>query len=86
MPLSQKGAHKDAFGGPGDAEPVQGEVMAENGKSHKVYLGDGVYADVDALGDLVLTTEDGIGATNVIVLEPEVLGALFEYVSGVKRT
>lgn len=41
----------------------------------KMYLGDGVYAELDGL-DVVLTTEDGIRATNRIVLEPEVLDAL----------
>lgn len=47
----------------------------------KKYLGDAVYADVDDVGALVLTTEDGIRATNRIVLEPEVLAALFQYVT-----
>lgn len=45
----------------------------------KEYLGDGVYADFDG-GFLVLTTEDGIRATNQIFLEPEVIGALLAYV------
>lgn len=39
---------------------------------YKTYLGDGAYADFDGYG-VVLTTEDGIRATNRIVLEPEVL-------------
>ena len=42
----------------------------------KVYLGDSVYAETDRFGALVLTTEDGIKATNTIVLEPVVLRAL----------
>jgi len=45
----------------------------------KIYLGDAVYAKVDDWGNLVLTTEDGIRATNRIVLELQVLQALFEY-------
>lgn len=46
----------------------------------KTYLGDGVYVDfVNSLG-IALTTEDGIRATNRIVLEPEVYGALVRYV------
>ena len=45
----------------------------------KTYLGDAVYAEVDNWGRLVLTTEDGIRATNRIVLEPEELRTLFEY-------
>lgn len=52
--------------------------------SQKRYLGDGVYVEVDTLG-LVLTTEDGIRATNRIVLEPEVLHRLLLYVEDLKR-
>lgn len=44
----------------------------------KTYIGDGVYVDISQLG-IVLTTENGIRATNTIVLEPEVLHALLEY-------
>ncbi len=47
--------------------------------ARKEYLGDAVYADIDAYGALVLTTEDGLRATNRIVLEPEVLAALEGY-------
>jgi hypothetical protein len=39
----------------------------------KVYLGDSVYAQFDGFG-IILTTENGLGPTNTIVLEPEVLG------------
>lgn len=47
----------------------------------KRYLGDGVYVDHDGYG-LVLTTENGLGETNRIVLEPEVYEALRQYVEG----
>lgn len=46
----------------------------------KEYLGDGVYAEVDPYGCLLLTTEDGIRVTNMVVLEPETLFALEQYV------
>jgi hypothetical protein len=46
----------------------------------KDYLGDSVYAEVDDCGNLVLTTENGLGASNTIVLEPEVIAALERYV------
>lgn len=46
----------------------------------KAYLGDAVYADFDGFA-VVLTTEDGIRATNRIVLEPEVVQALEAYVA-----
>jgi hypothetical protein len=46
----------------------------------KTYLGDSVYAAVDAAGCVVLTTENGLGPSNTIVLEPEVLIALWHWV------
>lgn len=49
----------------------------------KVYLGDAVYAEFDGHG-IVLTTEDGISATNTIVLEPEVWNGLVRYVAHLK--
>jgi hypothetical protein len=42
----------------------------------KVYLGDSVYAEPDPYGAIILTTENGAGPSNRIVLEPEVLRAL----------
>ena len=44
----------------------------------KEYLGDGVYVDVEG-AMIVLTTEDGIKATNTIYLEPEVYDALTQW-------
>lgn len=48
-------------------------------ESRKEYLGDGVYVAPDAYGGVVLTTENGLCATNTIVLEAEVLGALLRW-------
>lgn len=50
----------------------------------KVYLGDAVYVEFDGYG-LVLTTEDGIRATNRIVLEPDVYLRLTEYVDRLRE-
>jgi hypothetical protein len=44
----------------------------------KVYLGDGAYVQWDGFG-VVLTAENGIEATDRVVLEPEVLGELVTY-------
>ena len=44
----------------------------------KSYMGDGVYVKVSE-GVLVLTTEDGVSATNTIILEPDVLANLLNY-------
>jgi len=44
----------------------------------KEYLGDGVYADDDGF-HVVLTTEDGIGVSNRIYLDPVVLQNLLRY-------
>lgn len=45
----------------------------------KDYLGDGVYAQLTNHGDIVLTTENGIEATNTIILEPSVSLALVRF-------
>lgn len=45
----------------------------------KDYLGDSVYAEFDGYG-IVLTTENGEGPSNRIVLEPQVLESLNRYV------
>lgn len=47
----------------------------------KEYLGDGAYVQPWTGGGLLLTTEDGIRTTNSIVLEPEVLEALLDYIT-----
>ena len=44
----------------------------------KTYLGDSVYVNHDDRG-LVLTTENGYGATNTVILEPEVFAKLLVY-------
>ena len=49
----------------------------------KSYLGDSVYVDINIDGQLVLTTENGMGASNTIYLEPEVYQALVSYVNRV---
>lgn len=60
---------------------MAGELLPQIGDVGAVaprrYLGDGVYVafDVSTL-NVILTTEDGLRATNRIVLEPEVLDAL----------
>lgn len=47
----------------------------------KDYLGDSVYADITDDGGIVLTTENGIEASNTIFLEPSVLDALERYLA-----
>ncbi len=53
----------------------------------KIYLGDSVYADSEADGSIILTTENGYpdDPRNRIVLEPEVYAALLTYVGRLKR-
>jgi hypothetical protein len=48
----------------------------------KEYLGDGAYVRHDGYS-FVLTTEDGIQATNTIYLEPEHIDMLVDYVQRV---
>jgi hypothetical protein len=49
----------------------------------KQYLGDGAYVDFDGFA-LILTAENGISATDTIVLEPSVYAALLDYVAVLK--
>lgn len=51
--------------------------------NQKRYLGDGAYVDFDGYS-LVLTAENGISATDTIVLEPKVYEALTRYVAELK--
>jgi len=46
----------------------------------KEYLGDSVYVDIE-WGDLVLTTDNGEGPSNTIVLELEIYEQLVLYVN-----
>lgn len=50
----------------------------------KIYLGDAVYAEHDGFA-VILTTENGIEATNTIVLEPEVWAALLAWHQRISR-
>ena len=50
----------------------------------KEYLGDSVYIEFDGYG-FRLTTENGVGASNEIVMEPEVVAAFQRFVQRVKE-
>lgn len=53
----------------------------------RAYLGDSVYVDLE-LGQVKLTTENGIEKTNTIFLEPQVMDALIQWykdLNGVKQ-
>jgi hypothetical protein len=54
--------------------------------SNKAYLGDSVYADFDDYA-ITLTTENSgpEDPSNIIVLEPEVYGALIRWAENLKR-
>lgn len=56
---------------------MQSRIQALDTKMD-TYLGDSVYAGFDGF-NIVLTTNNGEGATNVIFLEPSVLSALDLY-------
>lgn len=51
----------------------------------KQYIGDSVYAELKD-GRLVLTTENGYGPNNTIILESEVWVALKKFVEGLTVT
>ncbi len=50
---------------------------------NKVYLGDSVYAEQTDYG-ITLTTENGLGPTNTIHMEPEVLHSFADYLESLK--
>jgi len=50
----------------------------------KTYLGDSVYADYDGY-HIWIYTDNGLGATNKIALEPNVYDALIQFNEKVKR-
>jgi len=68
--------------------PAQGgtrpELFEEASRLNKQYIGDSVYVDFDGCG-LVLTTENGYGPTNTIMMELEVYDALVAYVNQLKE-
>lgn len=45
----------------------------------KDYLGDSVYAEISPDRELILTTENGMGASNTIILETQVISAMIQY-------
>lgn len=49
-------------------------------KNNKKYLGDGVYIEFDGYHH-VLTTENGISASNTIALDPHVTEALLQHLT-----
>lgn len=61
----------------------RGGAMTKDNRC-KEYLGDGVYAAWTGY-DVVLTTEDGIKASNTIILEPQVVRALENFLSRLRQ-
>lgn len=53
-------------------------VQLENAMKKKAYLGDSVYIAPTENG-YVITTENGLGPSNEIFLEPQVVKALVNY-------
>lgn len=53
-------------------------------KIKETYLGNSVYAKFDGY-NIVLTTDNGFGASNTIVLEPIVYDALIQYNERIKK-
>ena len=53
-------------------------------KEIKDYLGDSVYANFDGY-HIVLTTNNGLGASNTIALDPDVYNALLQFKERIKQ-
>jgi hypothetical protein len=56
-------------------------VSAPNGNRERCYVGDGVYAEVDEWGNVILTVPGGSAITAGMMLEPAVWGSLHRFVS-----
>lgn len=50
----------------------------------KTYIGDSVYAELDGRG-LTLTTENGYGPSNTIILEPQIWADLLMWVEAMMK-
>jgi hypothetical protein len=50
----------------------------------KIYLGDGAYAEIKQPWVLEITAEDGIRATDRVVLEPDSVIAMFRFLEQAK--
>lgn len=50
----------------------------------KTYIGDGVYVEFDGY-QLIVTTENGISVTNLIVIEPQIWSSLQHYVKSLEE-
>ena len=60
------------------------DLIYSNRHSMMRYLGDAVYVHFDGCS-IILITSDGIKTTNTIVLEPQILARLIEYVRDLER-
>jgi hypothetical protein len=61
------------------ADKPQTQTEAPKMSYRKTYLGDSVYCELNECRQFRLTTENGFGPTNEILLEPEVLEALIKF-------
>jgi len=52
-------------------------------RTNRDYLGDSVYVGIDR-GMVVLTTENGLGASNTIYMEPEVVAAFERWLERIR--
>jgi hypothetical protein len=49
------------------------------------YIGDAVYAAIDECNNLVLTTENGISVSNIIIIEPEIYPMLERFIKKIRE-
>lgn len=50
----------------------------------KTYIGDGIYMEISSVGEVLLTTENGITVTNSIIMEPAHMELIFRHYSTYK--
>ena len=61
---------------------MKGQGIVVSDTIQKQYLGDGCYVSFDGYS-LVVTTENGMGAQNIVVMEPDVYASLRRFAQDV---
>lgn len=51
----------------------------------KEYLGDSVYIQIDSVGRIVLTTEDGLSISNTIYIDQTIMRGILDYLEKLSK-
>ena len=51
----------------------------------KTYIGDGIYMSISSVGEVLLTTENGVETTNSIILESDIMDSVISFYNQYKE-